>query len=654
MFADRGLHTGSYLWFILSICLAASLNESQSPEEWTEIIKQYSYICGTDHICDKTLLNITTLKGNTSCPDCSCNSLCRIYGNCCPDTSFNTCVQTSYISERKDDAELYYMKNDCPIHADKRLIDKCQTTNKNENILKRVPVTSKSTNMTYSNVYCARCNSDSAIIPWIIETSCNMRNSFSTVEELWEYIKNKQCSLRYIPSKDIRQNFKVPTTCDWDVNLVRECNVTGIVPSFHPFTENACKASYQPIGLFQNPFCLLCNIQSKVFDPPISGCNFTGRLNYIEEGVRNACLNNSVDILRYPYKNEFCEECNLVRTESGDIKLEDAVLSINSYNRLQMTSDHRNTTDYVYTSAFTVRAVNFSYDPIVNSFVNNITDNMINIPRNIYSHITSEDFGWFIKRKWCRRALIYSYADYDRSKYFYRGRPCSCSSTCNTTDNCCRDPSDDAIMKQVRKWACTQTSFPRSPTSNIYPFFMISKCTENYTNEMIKSFCESDYNGHYLSLMPVTDNRTSVTYKNYFCFLCVTPNDIYIQDQTQIVPWTISMDCPYIVNFRNEPDLQSIFQKALSRRCTLNFLPSLSEPPKCMLPLTSSLYCSLCDNWDTTDERSNIIYTGLSNYRTIFSLFDNTEEMDAEKKETESQQCPVDEIFDNFQVEIIL
>lgn len=263
------------------------------------IIDQYVDLCGRESICNKDLLTTPGYtekrRINISCPVCSCEDKCRIQGDCCPDFASNTCVQTSFKLVKGGDMVEYFMKNDCPQDADEHLVRRCQETNTDENVLRRYPVTSKDTNMTYSNVQCARCNQDFSVLPWLIQTDCNVeRMSFSNVDEFWKSVKTLQCYITYVPPHEI-YHF-LPKRCNKDDHLIANCNATGTASDFDKHVVEACKTTNLPIGEFKNPFCVLCNIQEKSFDPLISTCNVTGKLKYIEEQIVNQCLDRFTGI----------------------------------------------------------------------------------------------------------------------------------------------------------------------------------------------------------------------------------------------------------------------------------------------------------------------------------------------------------------------
>lgn len=153
---------------------------------------------------------------------------------------------------------------------------------------------------------------------------------------------------------------------------------------------------------------------------------------------------------------------------------------------------------------------------------------------------------------------------------------------------------------------------------------------------MIKRLCESDDN--YLSFIPVTDVQSLLTYKNYFCFLCVSPNT----SRNLIVTWTFSMLCPVIFNFKNEESLKSVIRYGLSRQCTFNLIPSSDDyvPDTCGGLGGRSLYCSVCYQYKTHSFENIYFRKG---YRSIFSLFDYTKET---VKKNNDLKCSNDEVFD--------
>ncbi|XP_078321375.1 uncharacterized protein LOC144621635 [Crassostrea virginica] len=301
-------------------------------ENWKRIIEKYVSLCGIDFLCDKeqieTITPIETSNISLNCPVCRCDSLCRLIGNCCPDVALNTCVRTSFDVGRPRNPKMLYMTNDCPHNADEVMVKKCQHANTETNVLKRIPVTSTKTNMTYSNVHCAKCNRETAFLPWLIESNCTVdAGSFTDINDLWKKMKSK-CNIEFFPPLEIRQNHPLPKECIWDNSLIDSCNITGLMTTFEERLELACESSFQQIGPFKNVFCLLCNIKENAFDPPISTCNITGKLDHLDELIETKCLSNGVDLLKYPYKNEFCEECNSIKTDDGEYQFADVNITI--------------------------------------------------------------------------------------------------------------------------------------------------------------------------------------------------------------------------------------------------------------------------------------------------------------------------------------
>ena len=612
-------------------------------ENWKQIIKRYVSLCGNHFLCDdqiKIITPIGTSNVSLNCPVCRCDSLCRLSGNCCPDVALNTCVQTSFDVDRQRNPKMLYMTNDCPHDADEVLAKKCQEANSDSNILKRIPVTSTKTNMTYSNAHCAKCNRETAFIPWLIESNCTVDAwSFTNINDLWKKMK-PECNMNFIPPLEILQNHPLPKECIWENNSIDRCNITGLMATFDEKLELACESSFQEMGLFKNVFCFLCNINENPFHPPISTCNATGKINHFDKHMETKCLSNGVDLLKYPYKNEFCEECNSIKTDDGEYQFADVNITIDVYNIFQTILEYGDISKPVYFSEFTLHSLNFSFYPIVSNYIENITSSQKNSMRH-YSktHVFGQDFSWSIKDMWCSRVQSKYLSEQSISK-----KTCSCTRNCYEMNTCCKDPDDIYMMKQIQIWDCVKVSVPRWMSTN-FVFFMISKCKDDYQNDIIRSLCESD-NDHFLSYIPVTDIGASVTYKNYFCFLCVlSPQRFDAQDQP--VPWKVSLHCPIPFNFKNEETLEGIFKQGLSRKCKFNFKPSSrrSPPAECQISMKSSLYCSLCVYYP--DELTTIVVGG--GYRSIFSLYDNTDET-VQTNINMLQGCSQDQVFDRRQV----
>eukprot|EP00105_Crassostrea_gigas_P045737 XP_019929885.1 PREDICTED: uncharacterized protein LOC109620931 [Crassostrea gigas] len=167
---------------------------------------------------------------------------------------------------------------------------------------------------------------------------------------------------------------------------------------------------------------------------------------------------------------------------------------------------------------------------------------------------------------------------------------------------------------------------------------MISKCRDSYNNELIVRLCESDDEENYLSFIPLTDIQSLLTYKNCFCLLCVFPNT----PRNLIFPWTFSMLCPVIFNFKNEESLESVINHGLSRQYIFNLVPSSDDyiPDSCDGWGGRSVYCSVCYHYKTSVSYNIYVSQG---YHLIFSLFDYSEET---VKKNHDDKCSNDEVFD--------
>ncbi|XP_023215624.1 uncharacterized protein LOC111618353 [Centruroides sculpturatus] len=179
---------------------------------------------------------------------CSCNSECPKYGDCCLDSKFennNLDVKFQCIITNEEPFESYYMINRCPSYWDDnntKLFCEIASTYNSNNVLTRVPVTSKNNLQTYRNIYCAICNNADDVVAWIPHHVC--------------YDSLQNCVKKYTPPKNLK-----PKQCNSIVNST--CNT-----SEDRFLQLNCANFYAPVRytnsqgnqiIYKNKFCALCS-----------------------------------------------------------------------------------------------------------------------------------------------------------------------------------------------------------------------------------------------------------------------------------------------------------------------------------------------------------------------------------------------------------
>lgn len=106
-----------------------------------------------------------------------------------------------------------------------------------------------------------------------------------------------------------------------------------------------------------------------------------------------------------------------------------------------------------------------------------------------------------------------------------------CEDMCQFYDNNCCVHSSSSKNPLLKKWqySCVRT-FPdmydlhldcRASKNGVYGVYMVTKCSDNWTDDFIKSKCEEQAESDLLSRIPVYDNEhEKLTFKNLYCAFC--------------------------------------------------------------------------------------------------------------------------------------
>ena len=200
------------------------------------------------------------------------------------------------------DSSAYEMIATCPEwFKDSKIIDKCHAGMDNENLLERIPVTSKLTGLTFTNKYCLECNgvntNDTSQFhewqPVIVSDSFSFNRRFFLSPEL---IVNELASFRsgfdnihFIPGKDV-------TTFKCMAYDIIACNKTGLLAIYNETIEDLCRNGpdlpiIHTLGrerfFFKNIACLHCNTDKKVAASDLS-CSQRIRMGIPTERYRHS------------------------------------------------------------------------------------------------------------------------------------------------------------------------------------------------------------------------------------------------------------------------------------------------------------------------------------------------------------------------------
>lgn len=218
--------------------------------------------------------------------NCFCDSICSEYGDCCNQTeNFNSNYYecTDFLTPTLNNKTApfsplhIWMRTKCLINYIGSSIDlQCRNLNNqtfHDNPLLFIPVTSKETNITYRNYFCAYCNNDANnnhIEFWQYKPMCHGNGSqfdYMTLdqeEQVNYYIHNltRNCLLKTIvyphirgdnqPSVFIRPCKKsLPQTCPMgtSIDLIQNCSLSP--PAYrYDIISNVT---------YHNPYCAECN-----------------------------------------------------------------------------------------------------------------------------------------------------------------------------------------------------------------------------------------------------------------------------------------------------------------------------------------------------------------------------------------------------------
>lgn len=97
-----------------------------------------------------------------------CDENCSIYDQCCSDAKYRNNNRSSFVCVETFFDGNIYMKNACKFAKNDTISNLCtdRSINGEKNTFSVIPVTSKSTNITYKNLFCALCNGEKKFRFW--------------------------------------------------------------------------------------------------------------------------------------------------------------------------------------------------------------------------------------------------------------------------------------------------------------------------------------------------------------------------------------------------------------------------------------------------------------------------------------------------------
>lgn len=199
---------------------------------------------------NNSLTQIKTLQCENNCnykgksnQRCSCSENCIYFGDCCIDAPVNaTTAQKWSCFGTLNTGEYYYMISTCKEFWENREIEIMCRNNSAENSLRTLPVSNKHTGETYRNIYCAICNNDFNVIPWIITSNSNISSG----------LRNGTV-MKIIPDYEYAPSLK---SCSSNVGLISTCRDGAIDPKCYTFYAPVITSDMK---MYKNRYCARCN-----------------------------------------------------------------------------------------------------------------------------------------------------------------------------------------------------------------------------------------------------------------------------------------------------------------------------------------------------------------------------------------------------------
>lgn len=583
----------------------------------THVLFQSILFCGTDIICNKSLLTLFDIpdqmeSGTTKCGVCSCSEHCfkSSIRNCCPDIFFRygllECRDVHLLSNVTHAQEVVAS---CPKGTGLHLSMECTKERSKAGILRNPPVTSSMTNISYMNKYCAKCNTASNLKEWSVMFGCPKPvdlNYLSSYQDIIDHAIVQSCNILF-SSPNSSRNCSILSS-----EIVASCNVSGSWVNYDKHMDQACHSSYYaPMGIFKNIFCAICNPPEFQDNLMIEKCE-NSTTTYKE-----ACSFLPLQEASFPYKNYFCSACNNHYNHTPyytDVKLG----SVNEFYEkdghhpfqftIEFTYNTGNVNQYIKEVLKTPNVEHNDPSPsgdehrhrkqdqaqrlleAPNMPTSKDSTSTVQVPTINITNLIRKSFA-FSGHGTCAPGLLPNYT-------IPLQKPCSC------TVGCIFDCCDDFALRQP--WTCIDDRYNRDGTDKDY--LAIGGCT---VNSNMAHLCTGGNISQIYQAFPVTSiNKYKVTYANIFCYFCnqivsdeydanIAENalhDLYI--------WPLNVKCSTYVNYRNFGSLLSLMNYINRTSCTIGFVPIVNASKCTDAGVTDGTInaCDLFTAWLPIDE----------------------------------------------------
>ncbi|KAK7500129.1 hypothetical protein BaRGS_00008676 [Batillaria attramentaria] len=242
---------------------------------WKQVADAYFDFCG--YSCESGVTDGHLLP---KCQKCYCDDVCFVYGDCCPDKyyhaghgptskSFSNNIRCSRLSTASGPRWHggVNMVVECPEDFEDRVTaERCKSGNLHWSIA--TPVTSKNTQMTFKNKYCAQCYYEHDLISWNVHIGAmelDMDWAMDTLSDNSSADEKYRAALSDNRYHILFENPTLTPTRHCGPDTVSECSkrIDAEVEKAACLAFSApvlfCHRKFGGLVLFRNPFCLLCN-----------------------------------------------------------------------------------------------------------------------------------------------------------------------------------------------------------------------------------------------------------------------------------------------------------------------------------------------------------------------------------------------------------
>ena len=536
--------------FLLQTMLIAGSSQMDYMQNLTKLLSDFVLTCGSSEgFCNKSQSPLQIEP--TVIPNCAewleCGSNCALDYSCAPDAKFAyidvSCISTDIYPLRVDySSHSYNMITKCGIFSSNNdggtsnadalctELPERTMTNLHDDVFR--PVIASDSLITYRNAHCARCNSeaDIDIIPFELQVECQGQfeiNSFKHLQDAWKAIYEHNCSVSYIPPYEYIWDVK---SCPTQENMISHCNATGLwsKEEYDPQIEWACEhfKSLEYKLHYKNIYCYICNptLVSKYHSEPISSCNVTGEIDFLDDTIEHGCTTFPVMPRMGPFKNVFCKQCNEVLTKFyyDERYFDDVGLTVTTESVYH--TNHLNVAETVYTKYRLPRFDSIvTMDDTAGEYVNeghvsHFNDALIELGKICgYENLCDKPY---------------------KSEYSHFGR--ICNFPCLENSNCCRtlslgiDPGTFIVTDLSVSIAELETAYNETDsikqqsntTGKMYSHLPgIDGCDReialnNNVSMNWQTKCEYPRHADILEYIPVTSLDTKIDYRNVYCARC--------------------------------------------------------------------------------------------------------------------------------------